>query len=124
MNEKILIIEDRADTMNLLKFTLEKQNYAVISAENGKRGLNALEKYPIDLVILDIMLPDISGKEILKKIRADKKYSRVKVIVLTAAKISEKEQKEFFNIGAQGFLFKPVQIEVMRNEIRKILEKR
>ncbi len=124
MNEKILIIEDRADTMNLLKFALEKQNYAVISAENGKRGLNALEKYPIDLVILDIMLPDISGKEILKKIRADKKYSRVKVIVLTAAKISEKEQKEFFNIGAQGFLFKPVQIEVMRNEIRKILEKR
>ena len=124
MNEKILIIEDRADTMNLLKFTLEKQNYAVISAENGKRGLNALEKYPIDLVILDIMLPDISGKEILKKIRADKKYSRVKVIVLTAAKISEKEQKEFFNIGAQGFLFKPVQIEVIRNEIRKILEKK
>ena len=124
MNEKILIIEDRADTMNLLKFALEKQNYAVISAENGKRGLNALEKYPIDLVILDIMLQDISGKEILKKIRADKKYSRVKVIVLTAAKISEKEQKEFFNIGAQGFLFKPVQIEVMRNEIRKILEKR
>jgi len=120
MSGIILIIEDRPDTVEMLRFTLEAK-HKIMSAGEGKKGLAILKKKKIDLVLLDLMLPGMSGKDILKEMRADKKNDKTKVIILTAAKVSEKEQKEYMKIGAQGFLLKPTSVDAIRDEIKRVL---
>jgi len=122
--KKILIIEDNIDTMELLCIMLNNKGYHVLQAYDGKTGLNILKQRHIDMILLDIMLPDISGEVVLKNIRRKEEYDKVKIIVLTAVRFSANEQEAFITKGAQKFMNKPVSVEVLEKEIRKQLRKR
>jgi DNA-binding response OmpR family regulator len=122
MNETILIVEDRQDTSNLLMFALQKSGYVTLQAENAKKALQTLASHRISLIILDLMLPDLSGKEFIKRLRANEKYCNIKIMILTAAKIIETEQQKILEMGAQRFLFKPMEIKRIRKEIQNVLE--
>ncbi|MFW2488085.1 response regulator transcription factor [Clostridium chromiireducens] len=100
----ILIIEDEKSVSDVLKAYLEKEGYGVYSAENGLDGIEIFRKEKIDLVILDLMLPDIDGEEVCKILR---KISDVYIFMLTA-KSTLSDKIEGLNIGADEYLTKPL----------------
>ncbi|WP_297421503.1 response regulator transcription factor [Clostridium sp.] len=100
----ILIIEDEQSVSEILKAYLEKEGYGVYSTENGLDGIEIFRKEKIDLVILDLMLPDIEGEEVCKILR---KISDVYIFMLTA-KSTLSDKIEGLNIGADEYLTKPL----------------
>jgi DNA-binding response OmpR family regulator len=100
----ILIIEDEKSVSDILKAYLEKEGYAVYSTENGLDGIEIFRKEKINLVILDLMLPDIDGEEVCKILR---KISDVYIFMLTA-KSTLSDKIEGLNIGADEYLTKPL----------------
>jgi DNA-binding response OmpR family regulator len=100
----ILIIEDEKSVSDVVKAYLEKEGYGVYSTENGLDGIEIFRKEKIDLVILDLMLPDIDGEEVCKILR---KISDVYIFMLTA-KSTLSDKIEGLNIGADEYLTKPL----------------
>lgn len=100
---KILIIEDEPSVLEAISAYLRKEGYEVYTAERGYKGLEYAETIPFDLVILDLMLPDISGEEICKRIRAK---SSTYIFMLTA-KSSLEERIRGLDLGADEYLVKP-----------------
>ena len=115
----ILVVEDRPDTRNMIVFALKKAGYPTLEANDGEQALKIINEKNVDVVISDILMPKIDGKELLKAIRSDKNNDKVKVIMLTASKVSDEEQKEYLKMGANGFLLKPIQIAELRAELKK-----
>lgn len=103
VRKKVLVVDDEIKIVEIVKAYLEKNEYSVITAFNGKDALKIFEKEKPSLVILDLMLPDLSGEEVCKQLR---KISRVPIIMLTA-KVSEKDVINGLNIGADGYILKP-----------------
>ncbi|MCI1580231.1 MAG: response regulator transcription factor [Clostridium beijerinckii] len=100
----ILIIEDEKSVSEVVKAYLEREGYGVYSTENGLDGIEVFRKERIDLVILDLMLPDIDGEEVCKILR---KISDVYIFMLTA-KSTLSDKIEGLNIGADEYLTKPL----------------
>jgi DNA-binding response OmpR family regulator len=100
----ILIIEDEKSVSEVLKAYLEKDGYGVYYTENGLDGIEVFRKEKIDLVILDLMLPDIDGEEVCKILR---RISDVYIFMLTA-KVTLSDKIEGLNIGADEYLTKPL----------------
>ncbi|MBP9920505.1 response regulator transcription factor [Proteiniclasticum ruminis] len=100
---KILIIEDEPSVLEAISAYLRKEGYEVYTAERGYKGLEYTEDIAFDLIILDLMLPDISGEEICKRIRAK---SNTYIFMLTA-KSSLEERIRGLDLGADEYLVKP-----------------
>lgn len=108
MNTKgksILIVEDDSKIRNLIKIYLEKAGFDTFEAKNGEEAMEVFIKYDPCFVILDLMLPKLSGEEICKRIRIDKK-SNVPIIILTA-KVDEQERIFGLQMGADDYVTKP-----------------
>jgi DNA-binding response OmpR family regulator len=103
ISKKILIVDDELKIVEVVKSYLENSGYSVYEAYNGKEALDKFEKVNPDLIILDLMLPDISGEEICQTLR---KKSRVPIIMLTA-KVEEEDVLKGLNIGADDYVTKP-----------------
>ena len=101
--KKILVVDDEVKIVEVVKSYLENSGYSVVEAYNGKEALDKYEKVNPSLIVLDLMLPDISGEEICKIIR---KKSRVPIIMLTA-KIEEEDVLKGLDIGADDYVAKP-----------------
>ena len=84
MNGKIFIIEDESSIIKLIEHNLKKNGFIVSSSVNGNDGLKELKKFQPDLLLLDWMLPDLSGIEICKNIRKDNSLKHLPIIMLTA----------------------------------------
>ncbi len=110
MNKTILIIEDEEDIRDILAHYIKKEGYNVIEADNGNKGLSIMKKEKIDLLILDLMLPDISGFEVCK---ATSMRCKVPIIILTA-KNDMIDKILGLELGADDYITKPFDIrEVM-----------
>src|SRR5699024_4773012 len=106
MTEKwknILAVDDEPKILEVVTCFLESRGFTMFSAENGKQALEIFDRENIALVLLDLMLPDISGEEICRAIR---KKSRVPIIMLTA-KIEEENLLEGLGLGADDYITKP-----------------
>ncbi|MCF6092633.1 response regulator transcription factor [Microaerobacter geothermalis] len=103
MKEKILLVEDEETLADVVKAYLEKEQYQVSVASTGKEAIQLHKRFQPDLMILDLMLPDISGEEVCKKIR---QYSQVPILMLTA-KSSEEEKISGLMLGADDYVTKP-----------------
>ena len=106
MNGKIFIIEDETSIIQLVQHNLEKDGFIVSSAINGNEGLKDLKKFEPNLLLLDWMLPDLSGIEICKSIRKDTSFKNLPVIMLTA-KGEEEDKIKGLDSGADDYLTKP-----------------
>ena len=102
-SKSILIVDDEAKIAEVVQSYLEKDGFTVYKASNGKEALEKFDKYNPTLIILDLMLPDITGEDVCKTIR---KKSRVPIIMLTA-KIEEGNILEGLDIGADDYVTKP-----------------
>ncbi len=119
MEAKILIVDDEKNIVELIKFHLKKENYRVIEAYKGKDAIDLFKKEKPDLIILDIMLPDMGGFEVCKNIR---KESKVPIIMLTA-KGEEIDKILGFELGADDYITKPFSPRELLARIKAILKR-
>lgn len=117
MNEAVLVIEDEEKIARLLEIELEYEGYRVGKAGSGTEGLEAYRSGNWDLILLDIMLPNMSGIEVLRRIR---QHSQVPVILITA-KDSVEDKVSGLDLGANDYVTKPFQIEELLARIRAAL---
>lgn len=116
----ILLVDDNADFLHFLSESLGKL-YHVLKATNGKQALGVLEKEDIDLVVSDVMMPEMDGVELCKAIKTDIRYSHIPVILLTA-KANEEHQLEGLGVGADDYIIKPFNMEVLKLRIHNLIE--
>ena len=122
MNGKIFIIEDEPSIIQLVQHNLEKNGFLVSSSLNGNDGLKELKKFQPDLLLLDWMLPDLSGIEICKNIRKDNSFKNLPVIMLTA-KGEEEDKIKGLDSGVDDYLTKPFSFNELRARIKAVLRR-
>jgi two-component system alkaline phosphatase synthesis response regulator PhoP len=122
MSKKLLIIEDDKDIVELVRHYLEKENFVLKEAADGFSGLKKVKAGNFDLVILDIMLPEMDGLEVCKELRADPKNSSTPVIMLTA-KGEETDKIVGLEIGADDYITKPFSPRELVARIKALLRR-
>ncbi|MCA9214592.1 MAG: response regulator [Planctomycetales bacterium] len=123
MNEKILIIEDDTALLEVTTYNLQAAGYTVVTAETGDGGLRAAKSELPDLILLDVMLPGLSGIEVCQRLRADAATKHLAIIMLTA-KSEEADQLIGFTVGADDYVTKPFSVRILQERIRAILRRR
>lgn len=122
-SKKILLVDDDMRNVFALSKILKERGMEIIKAENGLIALETLDKNPeIDLVLMDIMMPEMDGYEAMRKIRAQVKYNHLPVIALTAKAMKEDKQK-CIDAGASDYITKPVDVERLLSLMRVWLSK-
>ena len=122
MNGRIFIIEDEPSIIQLVQHNLEKNGFLVSSSLNGNDGLKELKKFQPDLLLLDWMLPDLSGIEICKNIRKDNSFKNLPVIMLTA-KGEEEDKIKGLDSGVDDYLTKPFSFNELMARIKAVLRR-
>ncbi|MBF0485739.1 MAG: response regulator [Candidatus Omnitrophica bacterium] len=118
MPKKILLIDDDRLNITLLKFSLKEKRFDVISAGNGREGLEMVKVEKPDLIVLDIMMPEMSGFEFMNELKALPSGRDIPVIMLTA---NENMQDVFFSEGVKGYFVKPIDPPKLEAKIRQVL---
>ena len=120
MSSSILIVDDEKKIRDLISFRLEYKGYQIASAENGGEALAKIKEDQPDLVVLDIMMPDMTGYEVCKQIKNDAALQKIKVILLTA-KGRKQDEEEGYKVGADAFMTKPFRANVLLAKIEELL---
>ena len=118
-NVHTLIIDDETDVLDVLSLRLEKRGAVTICADNGKTGLEILQNTPIDIVILDIKMPDMDGSEVLEKIKS---FAPNTPVIILSGHADMKLAAEVIQNGAFAYLLKPINIDMLCNKIEDALE--
>ncbi len=120
MPEKILVVDDDVDTLRLVGLMLQRNGYDIVAASSGRQALlTALREQP-DLIILDVMMPDMDGYEVTRKLRADPKTLAIPIIMFTA-KSQIDDKVTGFEAGADDYLTKPTQPRELLAHIKAVL---
>jgi two-component system, OmpR family, alkaline phosphatase synthesis response regulator PhoP len=106
MSKKILIVDDEPNIVAALEFLLQKNGYAVTVAANGDDALARLDAFKPDLVLLDVMMPKVSGYEVCQRMRAHPQWRHIKIVMLSA-KGREVEVSKGMSLGADLYVTKP-----------------
>jgi len=115
----ILLVDDEDSVRKVLAFPLEKDGYTVVQAADGEEALRRFDAGPVDLVVLDIMLPRLDGLEVCKRLRAT---STVPIIMLTA-RDDELDKVIGLELGADDYITKPFSIREFRSRVRALLRR-
>ncbi len=121
MARRVLVIEDEENILLSLQFVLERAGYQVHSARTGQEGLCAIRRDRPDLVILDLMLPDISGYEVCQQARRDPSLAAMPILVLTA-RAQEAEREKGLDVGATEYVTKPFRVSDLLGRVRRLLD--
>jgi two-component system, OmpR family, alkaline phosphatase synthesis response regulator PhoP len=122
MSKKILIIEDDKDIVDLLKHYLAKENFVLKDLGDGHSGLKKAKGENFDLIILDIMLPEMDGLEVCKELRADPKTVAIPIIMLTA-KSEESDKIVGLELGADDYVTKPFSPKELVARVKALLRR-
>ncbi|WP_144529032.1 response regulator transcription factor [Peribacillus simplex] len=118
MKQRILVVEDEVQIATILKIELEYEGYEVLVAHTGKAGLEAALKEKLDLILLDVMLPEMNGIEVLRRIRNEN--TLLPIILLTARNITM-DKVTGLDQGANDYITKPFEIEELLARIRSCI---
>tara|TARA_B100002051_G_scaffold250483_1_gene261939 strand:+ start:1521 stop:2201 length:681 start_codon:yes stop_codon:yes gene_type:complete len=122
MTGKIFIIEDEPSIIQLVKHNLEKEGFVVSSSLNGNEGLKELKKFQPNLLLLDWMLPDLSGIDVCKNIRRDNIFRNLPIIMLTA-KGEEEDKIKGLDSGVDDYITKPFSFNELLSRIKAVLRR-
>tara|TARA_A100001388_G_scaffold926_1_gene651 strand:+ start:460 stop:1140 length:681 start_codon:yes stop_codon:yes gene_type:complete len=122
MKGKIFIIEDETSIIQLVQHNLEKEGFVVSSSTNGNDGLKELKKFEPNLLLLDWMLPDLSGIDVCKSLRRDKNYKNLPIIMLTA-KGEEEDKVKGLESGVDDYITKPFGFNELMARIKALLRR-
>ena len=119
---RILIVEDNLELLMLMHHILKSQ-YRVYVAHNGKEALKIIHRHPLDLIVSDVMMPEMDGIELTEAVKEDPNYSHLPIILLTA-KTQEEDREEALKTGADEYLTKPFRLSELKMRIDNIIENR
>src|SRR3979409_1418434 len=116
---RILLVDDEQSVQTLLSYPLRKDGYEVVQASDGRDALNRFAEQPFDLVVLDVMLPQLDGLEVCRRLRA---RSAVPIIMLTA-KSEEIDKVLGLELGADDYITKPFSMREFRSRVKAVLRR-
>jgi len=119
--KKIMVVDNEPDIVDLTRTVLELGGYNVVTANSGEECLRILEKEKVDLVLLDIMMPGMSGWDVFNRI--NKKSPEIKVAFMSILEISDKRKQVLLEEGLADYIMKPFDKDGLLNRIDKILSK-
>lgn len=123
MPEKILIVDDDVDTLRMVGLMLQRQGYQIVAASSGNQALVMAKSEKPDLVLLDIMMPDMDGYEVTHQLRKNPVTSKIPIIIFTA-KSQLEDRVTGFEVGADDFLTKPTQPRELLSHVQDILARK
>ena len=118
MGKRVLVVEDDAQNSYLIGFILERNGYEVVTADDGERAIEELEKQLPDLILMDMLLPKMSGYEATRAIKARPETSRVPIVALTAYSMKGDREK-ILESGCDGYISKPIDPETFIFEMER-----
>jgi len=118
----VLITEDDADILELVTYSLEAEGFKVFAAKTGNEALSILNDESVDLALLDVMLPDMSGTELCRRMKSDERMERVPVIFLTA-RDEETDKLVGFKVGAEDYITKPFSPRELTARVRALMKR-
>jgi ligand-binding sensor domain-containing protein/signal transduction histidine kinase/DNA-binding response OmpR family regulator len=118
----VLVVEDNAEILQLIHRLLNR-DYHVLTATNGKEAMLILEHEKIDIIVSDIMMPEMDGVELCRSLKNNIEYSHIPIILLTA-KTDEKDRADAYESGADAFISKPFNLNVLHARIKNLLKSR
>ncbi len=118
--QKILVVDDDPYILMSLEFLMKKNGYNVLVARNGTEAMQIIKDFIPDIVLLDIMMPDVNGYEICKYIKSSKKLSHCKVVFLSA-KSSEADIKKGYDLGASLYISKPFSTRTIVKQLKELV---
>ncbi|MGL5080486.1 MAG: response regulator [Microcoleaceae cyanobacterium] len=122
MTRLILLIEDEDDIREVAQLSLEMVGkWEVITAKSGNEGLIKAEQEQPDMILLDVMMPELDGLVTFRKLQASKTTQHIPVIFLTA-KVQSADQRQFAELGVSGIITKPFEPLTLADQVTKILE--
>jgi pilus assembly protein CpaE len=120
MADKILIVDDEIDTLRLVGLMLERQGYSIVAAEGGEQALEVVRREKPDLILLDVMMPDLDGLEVARQIRSDEELGDIPIIMFTA-KTQVEDKVMGLEAGADVYLTKPTQPRELFAQVKVLL---
>ena len=117
---KILVIEDELNIQKLAKANLAASRYQVLVAADGEEGLGLAQWEHLNLILLDLSLPGMSGWDVLMTLKADRKLQKIPVIIMTAM-VPQSEEYKFASMRTAGYLIKPFSIDELLRQVKQIL---
>lgn len=118
--KRILVVEDEDNIAIALDYLMSREGYEQKRTATGAGAVELIREMRPDLVLLDVMLPEVSGYEICQNVRMDSSLSDVKILMMTA-RGSAMERRKGLAMGADGFISKPFELKALRAEVRRIL---
>jgi len=122
MTKKILVVDDEEDILTSVKQLVEISGYDGKTAIDGKQALKLLKQERFDLVLLDILMPEMSGRAVFEKIRADPKLKNQKVAFLTVVELGQEGIKAVKKLKPVEYFQKPINPDDFRKRLKKILK--
>jgi two-component system alkaline phosphatase synthesis response regulator PhoP len=122
-NTKILIVDDEPDILEFLQYNLEKEGYEVFVADNGATGLEEAKRILPELIILDIMMPEMDGVEVCRRLRSDSQFDNTIITFLTARQ-EDYSQIAALEQGGDDYISKPIKPRILVARINAMLRRR
>lgn len=119
---KILLVDDEPDILEIIRFNLDKEGYQIKTASNGIKAIEVAEKFLPNLIILDVMMPDLDGIETCKRLRQDNRFQETIIMFLTA-RGEDYSHVAAFDAGADDYVTKPVKPKVLVSKIKGLLRR-
>ncbi|MCH2547553.1 MAG: response regulator [Alphaproteobacteria bacterium] len=120
MTHKILIVEDNDLNLKLFRDLLEAHGYQTFETKDGNEALSIARNVRPDLILMDIQLPEISGLDITKRLKADSEVNHIPVIAVTAFAMKDDEEM-ILNAGCEAYMSKPISIPIFISTVKKFL---
>ncbi len=118
--KSVLIVEDEDNIALALEHLMKREGYEFDRVANGAEAMRTIRSHPPDLVLLDVMLPEMSGYEICQSVRLDPNLAGVKILMMTA-RGNQIERRKGLALGADGFISKPFDVADLRAEVKRVL---
>jgi two-component system phosphate regulon response regulator PhoB len=122
VREKILVVDDEEDILELIRFNLRQEGFEVTCADSGERALEILKSNSVDLMVLDLMLPGIDGLAITKHLKSSPIYNHIPIVMLTA-KDKESDVVAGLEVGAEDYITKPFSPSILAARVRAVLRR-
>jgi len=123
MKNRILAVDDEEDIVELVRYNLEREGYETLSAFSGKEALEIISKKRPDLIVLDLMLPDLDGLEITRRLKRDEELKDIPIVMLTA-KGEEADVVVGLELGADDYIVKPFSPRILVARVKSVLRRR
>jgi two-component system phosphate regulon response regulator PhoB len=120
---RVLIVEDERDMTEVLEYNLQRDGFETVVAHDGQEGLRKAQMLLPDLILLDLMLPGLSGEDIIRELRAGERTRDIPIVIITA-KSEETDQVVGFSLGADDYVTKPFSVKVLLQRIKALQRRR